>query len=84
MTPFQTILFVVFAIIVYMMCVDENVTNYINLISKIVKTEIDKKLWIIKYHPKNPITNLIKRREYDKIAIELMNELNSKSKENQE
>lgn len=78
MTNFQLILLLIFSIIVYMMIVDNNVAVLINYIPKIVGTWFRKTLWIIKNDPRNPLVNLIKRREYDKIAKELYEELNSK------
>jgi hypothetical protein len=80
MTSFQSILLIIFGIICYMMCVDENVKDFINLIPKIVGTWFRKTLWIIQNDPRNPLVNLIKRWEYDRIAKELHKELNSKEK----
>lgn len=78
MTYFQSTLFIIFGIILYMMVVDKNVAQFIDLISKLFQNEITKRIWMIKNHPRNPITNLIKRREYDKIAEELMKEFDNK------
>jgi hypothetical protein len=38
------------------------------------KLNIERMFWMIRLHPKNPITNLIKRWEYAKIARELQKE----------
>lgn len=78
MTSFQSILLIIFGIICYMMIVDENVKDLFNLIPKIVRTWFRKTLWIIQNDPRNPLVNLIKRWEYDRIAKELHKELNSK------
>lgn len=78
MTSFQSILLIIFGIICYMMIVDENVKDLFNLIPKIVGTWFRKTLWIIQNDPRNPLVNLIKRWEYDRIAKELHKELNSK------
>jgi len=71
---FQSTLLVIFGIVAYMMWVDENVTIFINLIFKWIGVKIESLFWMIRLHPKNPITNLIKRWEYDRIAKELMKE----------
>lgn len=78
MTNFQIILLIIFSIIVYMMVVDNNVAVLINYIPKIIGNWFRKIIWIIKNDPRNPLVNLIKRWEYDKIAKELYEELNSK------
>lgn len=76
MSNFQISLLLIFGIIFYMVIVDQNVADFINLVLKVVNNEVSKKIWMIKYHPRNPITNLIKRREYAKIAEELRKEFN--------
>lgn len=76
MTNFQISLLIIFGIIFYMVLVDQNVADLINLLTKAFNNEVSKRIWMIKYHPRNPITNLIKRREYAKIAEELRKELN--------
>lgn len=67
-------LFLVFTIIAMMIVIDQNVGDYIILLTKIVKLNIERFYWMIRLHPKNPITNWIKEREYSKIAEELQKE----------
>lgn len=74
MTPLQYTLLVVFGVIGYMIVLDKNVADYIVLMFKIIGLNIERFFWMIRFHPKNPITNLIKRREYDRIARELQKE----------
>jgi hypothetical protein len=74
MTPFQTTLLIIFCVIGYMISVDKNVADYIVLLFKMTQLNIERVYWMIKLHPKNPITNLIKKWEYDKIARELQKE----------
>lgn len=76
MTPFQSVILVIFGVVAYMMLVDENVVVYLNLIFKAIQVRVEKLIWMIRFHPRNPITNLIKKWEYDRIAKELMEELN--------
>ena len=76
MNLFQLSLLTVFGVVVYMMIVDRNVADYINLLSKKIKLDFERIFWMIKIHPKNPITNLLKKWEYDKIAREMIKEKN--------
>lgn len=75
---FQMILLIVFSIIAYMMLVDKNVSEYINLTLKIFWITIQRYFWILRYHPKNPITNFFMARRYAKMAKEIHKELTSK------
>lgn len=69
------ILFTIFVIIACMMVIDANVASAFILILKIIKTKIDEAYLRIVLHPQNPIVNLQKRWEYDKLARELHDEL---------
>lgn len=53
------------------MLVDQNVAEYINLIFKIMKVNFIRFIWMIKFHPRNPITNFIMARKYERLAKEL-------------
>jgi hypothetical protein len=75
MTPFQSACVVIFGILAYLIWVDENITIYLTLIFKIIRINTERMLWMIKLHPKNPITNLMMKRKYAKIAKELEKEL---------
>ena len=72
------------AIIIFLILIDTNVADYIIILFKLIKINYQRTLWIIKYHPQNPITNLIKKFEYNKIAKELYKELNDVSIQNKE
>lgn len=78
MENYYYILLTIFAIIVYMMIVDQNVSDFIVLLSKIAKLKVESLYWRIRLHPKNPVTNLLKRWEYDKLARELEKEFRDK------
>jgi hypothetical protein len=78
MTPFNSIILLVFGVIAYMMILDSNVSEYLTLVFKMIQINVERFYWIIRFHPKNPITNLIKRWEYAKIARELEKEFNDK------
>jgi hypothetical protein len=74
MTPFQSGCLVIFGILAYLIWVDENVIIYLTLIFKILKVNTERMLWMIRFHPRNPITNLLMKWKYDKIARDLMKE----------
>jgi hypothetical protein len=65
---------IIFAIIAYLIIADKNVADYLTLVFRMSRLNIERMFWMIRLHPKNPITNLIKRWEYDKIARELQKE----------
>jgi hypothetical protein len=73
-------LFLVFIVIALMIVIDQNVGDYIILLTKIIKLNIERFFWMVRLHPKNPITNLIKRWEYDKLAKELEEEFKNKDR----
>ncbi len=60
------------------MFVDENVSAYITLIVKLIKVNIERIWWMIRFHPSNPITNLIMKWRYARIARELEKEFQTK------
>jgi len=74
MIPFQSALLFIFAILVYIIIVDENVASYLIIIFKIFRINAQRFLWMIRFHPRNPITNLMIKWKYDKIARELKSE----------
>lgn len=73
--PYYLTLFLVFSIIAFMLIIDRNVSDYIILIFKMFKINVEKYFWMMKLHPKNPITNYMMKRRYTKIAEELHKEL---------
>jgi hypothetical protein len=75
MTPFQSTCVIIFAIFAYLMLTDKNIADYLTLVFRISKLNIDRTLWMIRLHPKNPITNLMMRWRYDRIARELQEEM---------
>lgn len=80
MTPVNSIILVIFGVVAYMMILDENIGIYITLVFKMIRVNIQRFFWMIRLHPKNPITNLIKKWEYEKIARELESEFRGKDK----
>jgi hypothetical protein len=75
MNTFNSTLIIIFGIVAYLIIVDKNVADYLTLLFKMMKINADRTYWMIRLHPKNPITNLMMRIEYDRIAKELHREL---------
>jgi len=78
MTAFQSTCVIIFTILVYLILTDKNVADYLTLVFKMARLNIERMFWMIRFHPKNPITNLMMRWKYDKIAKELEKEFNNK------
>jgi len=77
-------LFTIFAIIVTMMIIDQNVADYIFLLSKIVKSKIERLHWMIRFHPvlfSSPIGRWWMQRKYMRTAEKLAQELSKKQDE---
>jgi hypothetical protein len=69
-------LLLVLGIIAYIMIIDQNVADYFLLVFKMMKLNMVRLLWMIRFHPNNFITTWIQNRKYDKMAKELEKELN--------
>lgn len=78
MTPYY-LLCLFLGIILYMAAVDQNVLDYITIQLNIAKVTFERFIWMVRFHPRNPITNLIMKFKYDKIARELQKELENKN-----
>jgi hypothetical protein len=62
-----------------MIVIDANVSDYIVLLTRIIKLNTERVFWMIRLHPKNPISNFMMNRKYDKIAKELEEEFRKKN-----
>jgi len=72
------IFFIPFAIILYMMWVDENIAIYVGLTFKLIKVKLDTARWILLYHPfwiTNPISKRLSIRKYERMAEKLLKKL---------
>jgi hypothetical protein len=81
MTPFQSACVVIFGILAYLIWVDENIAVYLTLIFKIIRINTERMFWMIRFHPKNPITNLMMKWKYERLARELQAEMERKATE---
>lgn len=61
------------------MIVDKNVADYLLLVFKMTGVNFRRFVWMIRFHPKNPITNFIMARKYEQLAKELEKEFAEKS-----
>jgi len=74
MNFYYSILFV-FSVLIYIIAVDKNVSDAIVLVFKSLQIKLERLYWMIRFHPRNPITNLIMKWKYEKLAQELHREL---------
>mgnify|MGYP006275032515 CR=1 FL=1 len=77
-------LFTLFAIVLTMMVIDPNVSDYIVIISKLAKVNIERMYWMIRFHPvilSSPIGRWWMMRKYMRTAEKLAQELSQKDKD---
>ena len=77
-------LFTIFTVIVVMMVVDQNVADYIVILSKTVKLNIERLYWMIRFHPvffSSPIGKWWMMRKYMRTAEKLAQEMSKKQDE---
>jgi hypothetical protein len=77
LNPYYSGLLFIFFILAALMLIDKNVADYFILVLRIAKITLERYIWMIRFHPKNPITNFIMKRRYAKIAKELHQDLNN-------
>ena len=81
MTSIYTAILTLSIIICYIILTDKNVEDYLILIFKIIKINTERMFWMIRLHPRNPITNLMVKWKYEKLARELQAEMECKATE---
>jgi len=77
-------LFTLFAIIITMMIVDPNVADYIYLYFKIIRVNLERFYWMIRFHPAiltSPIGKWWMMRKYMRTAEKLAQELSQKQQD---
>ena len=70
----------IFACIAYLIVTDESIARSVTLLTQIIKFEYQKRKWMILNDPRNPIVRYLINRRSNKIAKDLMKELEDKSK----
>ena len=74
-------IFTVFAVIITMMIIDPNVSTYIVLLTKTVKVNFERMIWMIRFHPvifSSSIGKWWMMRKYMRTVKELSQELPKK------
>jgi hypothetical protein len=71
-------LLLVLGIVLYVMITDQNVGDYFLLVVKMMKINMVRFLWMVRFHPNNFITTWTQNLKYDRIAKDLEKELNDK------
>jgi hypothetical protein len=77
-------LFAIFVAIVTMMIIDQNVSIYINLLSKTLRLKIERIYWLIRFHPiifASPIAKWWSMRKYEKTIKQLAQEITKNQKD---
>lgn len=75
MTSTYTAILTLSIIICYIILTDKNVEDYLILTFKVIKINTERKIWMIRLHPHNPITNLMMKWKYEKLAREIQAEM---------
>ena len=70
----------IFACIAYLILTDESIARAVTLLSQIIKFQYEKTKWIIMNDPRNPIVRWSMERRAYKLAKELQDEMERKSK----
>jgi hypothetical protein len=74
-------LFTIFGIIVTMMIIDQNVADYIVLLTKLIKSKVERLYWMIRFHPvifSSPIGKLWMMQKHMRTVRKLSQELSQK------
>ena len=75
MTSFQSACLLIFGILAYLIWIDKNIAEYLILVFEVIKINTEKKILMIRLHPHNPITNLMMKWKYEKLAREIQAEM---------
>jgi len=72
--------FIIFAFLTYLIVTDNSVSQFIVILSNILKLNYEKLKWWLIYNPSNPIVRYFMWKKAYKLAEELQKEFESKSK----
>ncbi len=70
----------IFACIAYLILTDPSIAKAVTLLSQLIKFQFDKTKWIILNDPRNPIVKYFMWKRAYKLAKELQDEMERKSK----
>jgi hypothetical protein len=71
----------IFACIAYLIVTDESIAKAVTLVFELVKFQFEKTKWIIMNDPRNPIVKYFMWKRAYKLAKELQDEMERKSKQ---
>lgn len=74
------IYFVIFFCIGYLIVTDQSVARGFYMLTQLARVEYEKLKWWILYNPRNPIVKYLIWKRSNKLAKELMSELESQNK----
>jgi hypothetical protein len=74
--------FVIGACLVYAVAVDENVFPWLVLQSKLLRVWVERQWYRIRYHPDTPWVRYEMKRNSEKLAREILKEINEKRNDN--
>ena len=81
MNVYYYCLFVLFAIIAFLMIIDDNVSQFFILVYEWLEMNLRKTYYMVKLHPWNFITSWSIRYRSHKMARELLTKINSEVRE---
>jgi hypothetical protein len=68
MNTIKVSLLVFFCVIIYMIAIDYKVLIYSNLIVDLIKTKVNRGIWVLKFHPRSPFIKFFRKVDTDEIA----------------
>jgi hypothetical protein len=77
-------LFTAFVILITMMIIDQNVSDYIVLLTKLLKSNLERLYWMMRFHPvifSSPIGKWWMMKKHMRTAEKLAQELSKKQDE---
>lgn len=63
-------LFAVFAVVIFLIVVDNNVAVFIDLMVRYAGVQLKRVWWMVRFHPKNPISKFVYERRLNKMIKE--------------
>ena len=76
----SSIYLLIFFCIAYLIITDESVASAVVLLSRLIKFQYEKTKWMILHDPRNPINKYLMWRRAYKLAKEIQDEMERKSK----
>lgn len=71
-------LLLIFSFVAYFVATDESVAKYVVILAKIVKINIERYIWMLRFHPRNPINKYLMWRRALSLAKEFEQEYKNK------